>query len=216
MIDELPGSCNDRKTPLGELNWIFTAVTDTIAWNVLEREVFHQLFRQDLLLASLFRNFLLAERIFTSLGSSPVSYPRLPSTAQHPMWEAWDRATDICLSQLALSRHPTPDRPLGSADLVNSLASSNSYFSEQLTAFEVRLVYTWYTWSFILFSQHLFPIYSRLSNISTPWRYGSSTARRISPPPNSFPSFSKSSYHRYIEPERCFSWRGFSIWATLR
>ncbi|KAI5679785.1 hypothetical protein M9H77_01012 [Catharanthus roseus] len=35
LIDELPGSQNDRKTLLGELNWIFTAVTDTIAWNVL-------------------------------------------------------------------------------------------------------------------------------------------------------------------------------------
>jgi len=37
MIDKLPGRVNDRKTPLGELDWIFTAVTDTIAWNVLPR-----------------------------------------------------------------------------------------------------------------------------------------------------------------------------------
>lgn len=28
---------NDRRTMLGELNWIFTAVTDTIAWNSLPR-----------------------------------------------------------------------------------------------------------------------------------------------------------------------------------
>lgn len=34
-IDRIPGRQNDRKTLLGELNWIFTAVTDTIAWNVL-------------------------------------------------------------------------------------------------------------------------------------------------------------------------------------
>ena len=33
----IPGRLNDRRTPLGELNWIFTAVTDTIAWNVLPR-----------------------------------------------------------------------------------------------------------------------------------------------------------------------------------
>jgi regulator-associated protein of mTOR len=52
----------DRKTPLGELNWIFTAVTDTIAWSVLSRETFQRLFRQDLLVASLFRNYLLAQR----------------------------------------------------------------------------------------------------------------------------------------------------------
>jgi regulator-associated protein of mTOR len=36
----------DRKTPLGELNWIFTAITDTIAWNVLPRALFQKLFRQ--------------------------------------------------------------------------------------------------------------------------------------------------------------------------
>lgn len=35
LIDKIPGRPNDRKTLLGELNWIFTAVTDTIAWNVL-------------------------------------------------------------------------------------------------------------------------------------------------------------------------------------
>lgn len=35
MIDKIPGKASDRKTPLGELNWIFTAITDTIAWNVL-------------------------------------------------------------------------------------------------------------------------------------------------------------------------------------
>ncbi|GMP48972.1 hypothetical protein CsSME_00016132 [Camellia sinensis var. sinensis] len=35
IIDKIPGHPNDRKSLLGELNWIFTAVTDTIAWNVL-------------------------------------------------------------------------------------------------------------------------------------------------------------------------------------
>ena len=40
------GKLNDRKTPLGELNWIFTAVTDSIAWNLLPRALFHRLFRQ--------------------------------------------------------------------------------------------------------------------------------------------------------------------------
>ncbi|KAF8756144.1 Raptor N-terminal CASPase like domain [Rhizoctonia solani] len=31
-VMQLPGDLKDRRTPLGELNWIFTAVTDTIAW----------------------------------------------------------------------------------------------------------------------------------------------------------------------------------------
>ena len=60
MIDQLPGQLNDRRTMRGQLVWIFTAITDTIAWNVLPSELFHKLFRNDLLIAALFRNFLLA------------------------------------------------------------------------------------------------------------------------------------------------------------
>ena len=45
-IEKVPGRLNDRKTPLGELNWIFTAITDTIAWNVLPADLFQKLFRQ--------------------------------------------------------------------------------------------------------------------------------------------------------------------------
>ncbi len=33
MLDKIPGQFGDRRTMLGELNWIFTAITDTIAWN---------------------------------------------------------------------------------------------------------------------------------------------------------------------------------------
>lgn len=55
IADAIPGKLTDRKTPLGELNWIFTAITDTIAWNVLPSPLFQRLFRQDLLVASMFR-----------------------------------------------------------------------------------------------------------------------------------------------------------------
>lgn len=97
-VDAIPGQANDRKTPLGELNWIFTAVTDSIAWNVLPKPLFQRLFRQDLLVASMFRNFLLADRILRSLNCTPQSYPPLPpGTADHPLWQAWDLACETCL-----------------------------------------------------------------------------------------------------------------------
>jgi hypothetical protein len=97
-VDAIPGHANDRKTPLGELNWIFTAVTDSIAWNVLPKPLFQRLFRQDLLVASMFRNFLLADRILRSLNCTPQSYPPLPpGVADHPLWQAWDLACETCL-----------------------------------------------------------------------------------------------------------------------
>uniref|UniRef100_A0A8C4PIA7 Regulatory associated protein of MTOR complex 1 n=1 Tax=Equus asinus TaxID=9793 RepID=A0A8C4PIA7_EQUAS len=127
LIEKIPGRLNDRRTPLGELNWIFTAITDTIAWNVLPRDLFQKLFRQDLLVASLFRNFLLAERIMRSYSCTPVSSPRLPPTYMHAMWQAWDLAVDICLSQL-----PTI--------IEEGTAFRHSpFFAEQLTAFQVWL-----------------------------------------------------------------------------
>jgi len=55
MLDKIPGQITNRSTMLGELNWIFTATTDTIAWNILPREMFKKYFRHDQLVASLFR-----------------------------------------------------------------------------------------------------------------------------------------------------------------
>ena len=63
-------------------------------------ELFQELFRQDLLVASLFRNFLLAERIMRSYNCTPLSQPQLPPTYHHPLWDSWDMALDHCLSQL--------------------------------------------------------------------------------------------------------------------
>lgn len=115
IIDKIPGQLSDRRTLLGELNWILTAITDTIAWNTLPRELFQTLFRQDLLVASLFRNFLLADRVMRSYHCTPVSSPELPSTADNPMWQAWDSVLDAVLPRLdgsSVSVQPVPSIPL--------------------------------------------------------------------------------------------------------
>lgn len=127
LIERIPGQLNDRRTMLGELNWIFTAITDTIAWNTLSRDLFQKLFRQDLLVASLFRNYLLAERILRSYDCVPVSNPSLPPSFRHPMWAAWDLALDSALSQLP--------------DIVerNVTFEHSKFFEAQLTAFQVWL-----------------------------------------------------------------------------
>lgn len=127
LVDKIPGNIADRKSMFGELNWIFTAVTDTIAWDVLPRDVFQKLYRQDLLVASLFRNFLLADRIMRTYDCTPVSHPKLPKTYHHPMWRAWDLVVDLCLSQLV--------------DVLEERATfkTSTFFAEQLTAFKVWL-----------------------------------------------------------------------------
>lgn len=90
-------------------------------------ELFQKLFRQDLLVASLFRNFLLAERIMRSCDCTPISSPVLPPTYQHPMWSAWDLTLDLSLGQLpGIINGKEPFRQL-------------PFFEEQLTAFEVWL-----------------------------------------------------------------------------
>jgi regulator-associated protein of mTOR len=130
---KLPGRLQERRTPLGELNWIFTAITDTIAWTTLPRPLFRKFFRQDLMVAALFRNFLLSQRIMGAYNCHPQSYPELPDTHQHPLWESWDLAVEMALAQLPMLEEKEQGlRP--DYEFQNS-----SFFTEQLTAFEVYL-----------------------------------------------------------------------------
>ena len=146
MVMNIPGQLQDRRTPLGELNWTLTAVTDTIAWTVLPRALFRRFFRDDLMVAALLRNYLLAERIMRFYHCTPVSHPRLPPTHNHPLWDSWDLAVDQCLSQLPTllakeqaraeaENHGTPMPP----HLAAFEYQHSTFFSEQLKAFEVWL-----------------------------------------------------------------------------
>ncbi|OIW30816.1 hypothetical protein CONLIGDRAFT_700427 [Coniochaeta ligniaria NRRL 30616] len=128
----LPGRLQERRTPLGELNWIFTAITDTIAWTTLPRDQFRKYFRQDLMVAALFRNFLLAQRIMPVYNCHPQSFPVLPDTSRHPLWDSWDLAVDMAVCQL-------PDLERKERDGIDYEYQNSSFFTEQLTAFEIYL-----------------------------------------------------------------------------
>lgn len=156
-VMQIPGDLKDRRTPLGELNWIFTAITDTIAWTTFPRDVFTRLYRSDLLVASLFRNFLLAERIMKDFHCTPHTYPQLPPTKTHPLWASWDLAIDSCLRQLPdlLRTNPPQGAPPASVTAASRRRAQkpeqnppnpdekpyiyvpSRFFADQLTAFEV-------------------------------------------------------------------------------
>ncbi|KAF2741247.1 hypothetical protein EJ04DRAFT_571372 [Polyplosphaeria fusca] len=128
----IPGKVSERRTPIGELNWIFTAITDTIAWNSLSKPLFKKLFRQDLMVAALFRNFLLAQRVMRVYHCHPVSHPEIPQTHDHPLWRSWDLAVELILAQL-------PDLQAEARGEKEYIYKHSEFFSEQLTAFEVYL-----------------------------------------------------------------------------
>ena len=46
LVGAIPGTLADRRSPLGELNWVLTAVADSIAWQLLPQPLFRRLFRQ--------------------------------------------------------------------------------------------------------------------------------------------------------------------------
>ncbi|KAI9669540.1 MAG: hypothetical protein M1817_004659 [Caeruleum heppii] len=131
-VEKLPGRLQERRTPMGELNWIFTAITDTIAWNVLPRSLFKKLFRQDLMVAALFRNFLLSQRIMRVHQCTPQSWPVIPDTHQHPLWQSWDLALEMVIAQLPALLDARDGRK------AYEYQHSN-FFAEQLTAFDIYL-----------------------------------------------------------------------------
>ena len=162
VVDHIPGQSADRKTPLGEINWIFQAVTDSIAWNVFPKPLFQRLFRQDLLVASMFRNFLLADRILRGFHCTPQTMPPLPAdTSNHILWQAWDLACETLLFQLKHAgvfdsipdQSPAPTAADDTCSLATAATSdtitknhpspqitvSLPFFTEQLAAFEVWL-----------------------------------------------------------------------------
>ncbi|KAF2763872.1 hypothetical protein EJ03DRAFT_332367 [Teratosphaeria nubilosa] len=151
----IPGKVSERRTPLGELNWIFTAITDTIAWNCLPKPLFKKLFRQDLMVAALFRNFLLAQRVMRIYHCHPQSHPAIPDTHNHPLWKSWDLAVEMILAQLpklneqvkaqeALAEMHAQGQPNGSgpappAPPIELDYTHSTFFADQLSAFDVYL-----------------------------------------------------------------------------
>eukprot|EP01035_Chromulina_nebulosa_P018908 gene18908-24711_t len=135
LAENFPGKENDRKTPRGELNWIFTAITDTIAFSVLPPLTFQKIFRQDM-----------------------MSWPIIPDTSHHNLWQTWDLTAESCLlhvvgllrglpmidpkNNIPFLRNQdviSPSVILNDYSNTNIPAANLPFFTEQLTAFEIWL-----------------------------------------------------------------------------
>ncbi|CAM9711010.1 unnamed protein product, partial [Ectocarpus fasciculatus] len=149
-VDKIPGSLGNRLTPLGELEWIFTAIMDAIAWSTLPLPLFQKLFRGDLLVAKLFRNFLLADRILRNLNCTPVTHPAMPMTCHHPLWQSWDLVAEQQLGRLFSSTRMGPSKGLGKPGKASKASKSKTpqdlvadrqddFFQARLRSFQVWL-----------------------------------------------------------------------------
>ncbi|KAJ3435346.1 regulatory-associated protein of mtor [Anaeramoeba flamelloides] len=117
-IENIPGDLNKRFTVLGELKQIFVSITESIAWTSFPNEIFQKLYRQDLLVATLFRNYLLAERIMKSYNCTPFTIPAIPETYKHKLWNSWDFVVDSCLSRI--NSHQNHNQPFRNSIFYNS------------------------------------------------------------------------------------------------
>jgi hypothetical protein len=135
---QFPGRLNDRKTPLGLLNWILSSVAESIAWSIFDKPMVKILLRQDQTLASIVRNFLLATRILSSFRCTPFFYPLTSlldpeEIVSHQLWTLWDHVLDTAVHLLSS----------GKMDDFETRVSD--FFLSQMDAFEtwtrhVRLV----------------------------------------------------------------------------
>lgn len=65
---------------------------ESIALDVFQTDQFHQLFRANFTITTLWRRFLLAQRLMKRLGLHCQSIPSIPDTSEHQLWAQFDYA----------------------------------------------------------------------------------------------------------------------------
>ncbi|KAA6383035.1 MAG: putative Regulatory-associated protein of TOR 1, partial [Streblomastix strix] len=101
LLEQLRNEQDCKSSIAYNLNWILTTITDTIAYNSFPKQIFLGLFRDDNLLANTMRHFMLAQRVLRLWGCNPVSFPPLPPTHSHPLWNTFDLALDVALKKMS-------------------------------------------------------------------------------------------------------------------
>ncbi|EAY12972.1 hypothetical protein TVAG_405180 [Trichomonas vaginalis G3] len=100
------------------LNQEIIAITETIAYECLPKELFLYLFRTDDNVAKLFQRFILAQYLLSNFNIHPVSYPELPQLQHHHAWSH----LRFTLEKYVLSKHKIISQ--NESDLFQSVISS--------------------------------------------------------------------------------------------
>ncbi|OHT10466.1 hypothetical protein TRFO_20199 [Tritrichomonas foetus] len=99
---------DEKKFPTKIFSKLLTTIVDSIVSDFLSPAEYSRLFRKDKLVASLFRNFVLAQYLLIQYNIHPTSNPALPNMSHHPMWVQWNSAIDLWLTS-SLSTVPSYD-----------------------------------------------------------------------------------------------------------
>jgi regulator-associated protein of mTOR len=108
---DVPGDLNDKATPLGFLDWLLTTVCDAIAYEAVPLRRFQQLFREDITLAGLFRNFLVAQRLMGAVQRQSDVVPASAGPVVAPALERVRRRARAGLADDGARRRPPPPAP---------------------------------------------------------------------------------------------------------
>ena len=85
------------------------------------------------------RNFLLARRIMKSFHCTSQSWPSLPDTSTHPLWQSWDMTLESFMNNfVSLQRGDMMVDPLNNMPVLQ-MPSNLMFFTDQLAAFDIWL-----------------------------------------------------------------------------
>lgn len=80
------------------LQQTLAAITDAIAADSLQSDLYRLLFRKDRVTMVIFQRFLLAQYLLRPYQVHPVSHPALPNLSTHPLWQHWRNILDMTIS----------------------------------------------------------------------------------------------------------------------
>lgn len=82
----------------GTIKSLLSVIPDAIAADYCTPSLYAKLFRKDKLLASLYRNFVIAQYLLHFYDVHPVSWPKIPDMSAHVLWQQFNATIDVWIT----------------------------------------------------------------------------------------------------------------------